>query len=123
VSKRSRNQGELESLVLNILWAAKLTDSPKLTSNQILDELPSDSDLALTTVLTVLSRLSDKQLVSREAGTGRALVFEATQTQAQHNAGLMLGILSNTQNPRITFSHFASQLTPEQLEQLRDTLG
>lgn len=120
---RSRHQGELENIVLNVLWQAKISDEPKLTSQQILQSIAVDDDLALTTVLTVLSRLADKGLVERSSGGGRTLLFEAAHTQAQHNASLMLGILNSTENPAIAFSHFADQLTPQQVEQLRKTLG
>ncbi len=122
MTTRGRNQGELESLILNTLWQAKTTSQPGLSSQQIMELLPADSNLALTTVLTVLSRLSDKGLISRAQGIGRALVFEACETQAEHNAKLMLGILNTTTNPAIAFSHFANSLTPEQLDQLRQTL-
>lgn len=68
-----RKQGELESQILGCLW-----DRPEgLTSQQIL-ALMGDDDLAITTVLTVLSRLSDKGLVSREQASGRTFLFKST---------------------------------------------
>ncbi|NCW95771.1 MAG: BlaI/MecI/CopY family transcriptional regulator, partial [Actinobacteria bacterium] len=60
-----RKQGELESEVLGCLW-----DRPAgLTSQQILALLGDDS-IKITTVLTVLSRLEDKNLVTKAAGPG-----------------------------------------------------
>lgn len=112
-----RKQGELESEVLNCLW-----DRPDgLSSQQILAMLGDDS-LAITTVLTVLSRLGDKGLVSREAGHGRTLIFRATSSREEHTAKLLLDAMDNS-NPALVFSHFAGGLSKKQLEQLRDALG
>ena len=68
--------GELERAVMEILWAARPAvlrvngGSPSLTARDVQDAL-AERDLATTTVLTVLSRLERKGLVSRERD-GRA---------------------------------------------------
>ena len=118
MSKRARQQGELESQVLDVLWASKRP----LTSNEVLDSINQHDDLALTTVLTVLTRLMDKDLVQREPGEGRAFVFSATQTKAEYTAGLMLSLVAESKNPGLAFSHFASGLTASQLKALRESL-
>ena len=52
MTKRARLQGELEQLILDSLW-----DAPgALSSQQLLEIVSPDGELALTTVLTVLSR-------------------------------------------------------------------
>lgn len=121
MATRARN--ELETQILNILWDAKTNATEPLSSQQVLDALLPDGDLALTTVLTVLSRLGDKGLVARDSASGRSLQFRAVQSREQHNAGLMLNILSNSANPSLAFSHFAAALTPQQLQDLKDSLG
>jgi predicted transcriptional regulator len=118
MTKRARQQGELETLILNVLWSAK---SP-LTSQQVLDKANKDSELALTTILTVLSRLEDKELVVREPGEGRAFLFSAAQTREQHSADMMLQLLENQTNPALAFSHFTDGLTAAQLKALRKSL-
>lgn len=118
MSKRARQQGELESLILDTLWNA---DSP-LTSQQILELADPTGDMAVTTVLTVLSRLSDKRLVTRENGDGRTLLFSAAESREQHAAKLMLSMVAEAGNPALAFSHFTSGLTPEQIKQLRASL-
>lgn len=111
-----RKQGELESEVLGCLW-----DRPDgLTSQQILAMLGDDS-LAITTILTVLSRLVDKGLVEREQGSGRTLVFKATSSREEHTAKLLLQAMDQS-NPALVFSHFAGGLSAKQLEQLRKAL-
>ncbi|MFM1784397.1 MAG: hypothetical protein RLZZ579_674 [Actinomycetota bacterium] len=113
-----RKQGELESEILGCLW-----DRPEgLTSQQIL-ALLGDDDLAITTVLTVLSRLSDKGLVGREQASGRTFLFKSTSSREQHTASMLLSALENTGNPALVFSHFTSQLSQTQIESLKKALG
>ncbi len=118
MTKRGRQQGELEQLILDSLW-----DAPSaLSSQQLLELVSPDGELALTTVLTVLSRLTDKGLVSRVHGEGRAFLFSASQTREQHTADLMLKIVSGAGNPALAFSHFASGLSEADLAALRKSL-
>ena len=113
-----RKQGELESQILGCLW-----DRPEgLTSQQIL-ALMGDDDLAITTVLTVLSRLSDKGLVSREQASGRTFLFKSTSSREQHTASMLLSALENTENPALVFSHFTSGLTAQHIESLKRALN
>lgn len=118
MSKRSRQQGELESLVLETLWNSKTP----VTSHEILLTLGSKSGVALTTLLTVLSRLQDKNLVEREPGEGRSHRYKATQTKAQHTADLMLDLVGESGNPAMAFSHFAKGLSNAQLKALRKSI-
>ncbi len=112
-----RKQGELESEVLSCLW-----DRPDgLSSQQILAMLGDDS-LAVTTILTVLSRLVDKGLVVREPGNGRTLIFKSASSREEHTARLLLDAMDQS-NPALVFSHFAGGLSAKQLEQLKQALG
>ena len=92
-----------------------------LSSQQILAMLGDDL-LAIITVLTVLTRLSDKGLVEKHSMGGRTLMFKASTTREQHTAELLLSAMENT-NPAMVFSHFASGLSKEQLEKLRQILS
>jgi predicted transcriptional regulator len=118
MTKRGRQQGELEQLILDSLW-----DAPNsLSSQQLLELIGPDGQLAITTVLTVLSRLTEKGLVTREPGSGRSLLFRAVQTREQHTANLMLKMVSGAGNPALAFSHFASGLSETDLAALRKSL-
>ena len=117
MTKRARQQGELESLILNVLWSSK----KPLTSQEILERV-GDGDLALTTILTVLSRLADKELVIREPGEGRSFIFSAAQSREQHTAELMLKLVAEETNPALAFSAFTNGLTAAQLKALRKSL-
>jgi predicted transcriptional regulator len=119
MSKRGRQQGELENQVMDALWSAERS----MTSQEILEKVNRDSDeLALTTILTVLSRLVDKGMVTRSSGSGRSLDFRAAETRERHSANLMLKLLGDSENPALTFAQFTKSLSPKQLAALRETL-
>jgi predicted transcriptional regulator len=112
-----RKQGELESAIMGCLW-----DRPEgLSSNQIL-ALLGDDELAITTVLTVLSRLGNKGLLIKQQEAGRKLWFIATKTREAHIASLLLDAVQDSTNPSLVFSHFASLLSSNQLQKLKDVL-
>jgi len=112
-----RKQGELESAIMGCLW-----DRPEgLSSNQIL-ALLGDDELAITTVLTVLSRLGNKGLLIKQQEAGRKLLFIATKTREAHIASLLLDGVQDSTNPSLVFSHFASLLSSNQLQKLKDVL-
>jgi predicted transcriptional regulator len=122
MSKSGRQQGELEALVLDTLWGALDSGASPLTSQQIMDALGAETDIAMTTLLTVLSRLVDKELVVREPGEGRSLLFSAAKSREVHSADLMLKLITEAGNPALAMSHFAAGLSPAALEALRNTL-
>lgn len=122
MSKSGRQQGELESLVLDALWSALDNDTSPLTSQQLMDALGAKANIAMTTLLTVLSRLVDKELVVRAPGEGRSLLFAAAKTRELHNADLMLKLMADAGNPALAMSHFAAGLSPAALQALRNTL-
>ena len=113
-----RKQGELESAIMGCLW-----DRPAgLGSSQIL-ALLGDDELAVTTVLTVLSRLGNKGLLIKKQEAGRKLLFIATITREAHIASLLLDAVQDSTNPSLVFSHFASSLSADQLQKLKDVLA
>jgi predicted transcriptional regulator len=114
---RSRNQGQLEAQVLDALWNA----NDEVTSQQLLEAM--DDGIALTSLLTVLSRLADKELVERRSGDGRSLLFKAAVTREQHAADQLLKIIGATDNPALAFAHFTKGLDKDALQALRDSLG
>src|SRR2546426_9271444 len=85
--------GELERAVMDLLWAG----NEAATANTLRDLLAQSTrsqdgtaghegkELAVTTVLTVLSRLERKGLVERERGT-RPHRYQAVSSRADHTA-------------------------------------
>jgi predicted transcriptional regulator len=114
VSKSRRKHGELEGLVLNALWHG---GEPK-SASELLEHLASQKiDLAHTTLLTVLSRLIDKELVQRTHVAKRGYLFRALESQEEITAKAMLKLLEQSVNPKIAMSFFAKGL---ELSELRD---
>ena len=118
MTKRARQQGELEHLVLDVLWDA----DEALTSNEILSRCSGEGDLALTTILTVLSRLTDKDLVVRTDGQGRSNLFTAATSREEHTARQVLDLINDTSNQALTLSHFAAGLNKKTVAALKKIL-
>lgn len=122
MSKNARQHGELEQAVLQVLWQSRAAGIPWLSSQQVLEQLAEGPKLALTTVLTVLSRLGDKNLVTRQQGEGRSLLFSSSTSQEEYDAAALLKVVEASNNPALAFSYFAKQLSSKDLELLRQTL-
>jgi len=117
--KLKRQPGELESLVLGSLWES----SKPLTSQEIQAIVGRSGEVALTTVLTVLSRLEDKGLVARDVDSGRSLRFRALESREEHTARSMLSFIDDQTNPALAFSYFAKGLSKSQRAALKKILG
>ena len=115
MSKQVRQQGELESLILDCLW----NSAEAQTSNQVLASVRGEGQLALTTVLTVLSRLSEKGLVSRDDTNGRGHLYRPTKSREEHTAELMLNLFANGGDKTLALSLFAEGLNDDTLASLR----
>lgn len=113
-----RRTGALEQAVLRVLWSA---DEP-VSGSWVREHLEDDPRPALTTVLTVLSRLVDKGVV-RRSGTERAVRFSAGTTEAEAAAGAMQRVLAETVDRPTALAEFAGRLDEVELRALRRALG
>lgn len=107
--------GELESAVLHCLWSA----SEPLTPRMVLDRL--DRTLAYTTVMTILTRLWAKQLVTR-AKRGRAYAYEPTVDEADFHADRMRAPLEDTTNAGLALLRFVDRLSAKERRALEKAL-
>jgi predicted transcriptional regulator len=89
---RKRANGALESEVLAVLWAAERP----LTPAEVQQALNEDraTELAYTTVATLLTRLLAKGQVEREPA-GRAHIYAPTRDAAQFAAERMRDVLAD----------------------------
>lgn len=110
-----RPLGSLESEVLEVLWKS---DDP-LTPSEVLDRL--HTDLAYTTVMTVLGRLWQKGLADRTK-TGRAFAYSAVVSEADFSADRMRKALNASSDRVATMSHFVDGLDSSQQDELRRML-
>ncbi|TMR08124.1 BlaI/MecI/CopY family transcriptional regulator [Nonomuraea turkmeniaca] len=107
--------GNLERSIMETLWS----HPEGMFSQDVAHALPSEP--AVTTVLTVLVRLSQKGLVSRER-VGRAHLYKATAGRDAFVAEVMRAALEEAGDLAATAQHFVGTVTPEMAAALREAL-
>lgn len=100
---------------MNVLWAA----AEPLTAKAIGDAVGADH--AVTTVLTVLSRLERKGVVAR-AKDGRAHTYRAAASREDHVADLMREALGTASDTDAALARFVSHASPAETAALRRAL-
>jgi predicted transcriptional regulator len=108
--------GELERSVMDLLWSS----DDALTASELRDGL-AGKELAVTTVLTVLTRLETKGFVTRERDI-RPHSFRATTTRANHMAELMHEVLGTAPDRDAVLARFVGQVSSRDAETLRRML-
>lgn len=112
-----RAAGTLESEVLGILRAA----AGPLTPSEVRDQLAGQRELAYSTVVTIMSRLQAKGLLSRRRA-GRGFCY-APVDEASLAAGRMSHALGSGSDRDAVLSRFVSGLSGRDAELLRRLLG
>jgi predicted transcriptional regulator len=102
-----RASGELEADVLATLWRA----AGPLSPGQVRAAL--GSDLAYTTVMTILTRLYDKGSVTRRR-VGRAYVYTPAFAQAEVAASQMRELLNSGHDREEVLARFVGSLTSDE---------
>jgi len=112
-----RPLGDLEREVMNRLWDA---DGP-LSVRDVL-ELMDSHDLAYTTVMTVLDRLSRKDLVTRTR-QGRAFLYSPAHGRDALTSELMNAALDSAGADRTAaLVHFTENVSPQEAAAMREAL-
>jgi predicted transcriptional regulator len=104
-----RRVGGLEIQILDELWAAD-----GWVSGRELWERLGDESRAYTTVMTVLGRLVEKELVER-VEEGRGHIYRAAGDSDELTAQAIGSLLSATQDPRVALAHFVENLEDPEL--------
>ena len=110
-----RPTGALEREVLAQLWTMPDGGTPA----EVLAAM--DTDLAYTTVMTILTRLWQKGMVSRRR-RGRAYVYTTKISEAELAADRMRATLDAASDPRAALSHFVGSLSSRETRALRALL-
>lgn len=110
-----RASGELEGEVLTALHASATPMTPGEVQRVL------GGDLAYTTVMTTLVRLHAKGEVQR-VRAGRGYAYGAAQTQVQHAARQMRGLLDLGNDRSAVLAQFVGALSPEDEELLQRLL-
>lgn len=99
-----------------VLWAGDEPLSPRQVQARL------DSDLAYTTVMTVLTRLWNKGVLDRRR-VNRAYVYSPKFSEADLVAARMHDMLDKTSDPDAVLSRFVGILSDDEAVVLRDFLG
>lgn len=117
--------GELERAVMDLLWGTQ----EAMTANSLRDSLAlapegttEGKELAVTTVLTVLSRLEKKGLVERERDT-RPHRYRAVTSREDHTAELMHEVLVTAPDREAVLARFIGSVSESEASTLRRLLG
>ena len=112
-----RTMGELEAVVMQLLWAA---DSPT-TVREVLGRVDRQPPLAYTTILTVMDNLHRKGFLTRRRA-GRAFEYWPTKPRADYTAELMDELLNDSGDRSATLLRFVDRMTPAELARLKKAL-
>ena len=108
--------GELERSVMTLLWDS----GHRLSANEVCDQL--EEDLAVTTVLTVLSRLEKKTLVQRER-TIRPHRYSATASREEHTVEMLNEVLGTASDREAVLARFIGGVSESEAASLRKILS
>ena len=111
-----REMGSLESEVLMCLWAADEALSPAEVRSRL------GGGLAYTTVLTVLIRLWQKELVGREV-RGRGFAYRPLMSEAELAAERMHKDLRRTSDREAALAQFVGGLSEGEAQTLRRVIA
>ena len=112
--------GELERRVMEHLWSA----SEPQTVRDVHVAVSASRNLAYTTVMTVLRRLADKDLVTQQRGD-RAHRYEAVHGRDELVAALMMDALDHAVDPgdrTAALVHFVERVGSDDLQALQRAL-
>ncbi|MEU3163714.1 BlaI/MecI/CopY family transcriptional regulator [Streptosporangium sp. NPDC006930] len=108
--------GELERSIMDIIWA-----QPSSVTAREVGRLIADRDLAPTTVMTVLDRLTRKGFLLRTRD-GRAWRYAPAESRDAYIAELMLEALDLTGDRSAALTRFAQAVTGTEADILRRAL-
>ncbi len=111
-----RAPGSLAGAVLDILLRADRA----LTPAEVRDEL---ADLSYSTVVTILTRLYAKGVVSRERSAGRAFAYRPVADESGLAARRMHQVLAGEVDREAVLTRFVSDLSAADEQVLRELLG
>jgi predicted transcriptional regulator len=115
---RLRGFGELESVLMERLWAAR----DGATARELYEQLRQDREIAYTTVQSTLNNLHHKGRLTR-AREGKAHRYRPTATLAEYSATVMRQALDSGADSESILSHFLGQMTEDETRRLRALLG
>lgn len=108
--------GDLERAVMDALWDARSPLAPQTLRDRL------SGDLALTTVMTVLSRLEKKGFAARDRGL-RPAVYSPVHTREEYIAELMHDALGAATDRTEVLARFVGRASADEAAELKRLLG
>lgn len=124
MTRRAR-LGDLERAIMDRLWAIDPpTPEAAMSVREIHESLSQERDIAYTTVMTVLDRLTKKGLVTRERD-GRAWRYLPQSTSEELTAHLLRDSLDHidTSDRRAAMLHFLDSASADEIDDLKAALA
>jgi predicted transcriptional regulator len=112
-----RRLGELESAVMDRLWA---WDRPT-SVREVFEDLHRNRSVAYTTVMTVMDNLHKKGVLSRKL-SGRAYIYRPARTREEYVGDLLEDALGESSDRTAALLGFVERLSPDEITKLRDAL-
>ena len=113
VAKLGGELGPLEAEIMDHAW----TRGGSFTVREVLDALGSRHDLAYTTVMTVMERLSNKGFLVRRK-VGRAYSYQPRMSRDDYSAALVRSVLAASRDRRSVLLGFVRSVKEEDLNEL-----
>ncbi|HQV92728.1 MAG TPA: BlaI/MecI/CopY family transcriptional regulator [Phycicoccus sp.] len=123
-STSSPRLGDLERAVMEHLWTSSEKHPEGVTVRDVLESFEGEREIAYTTVMTVLDRLSKKELVTRVLD-GRAWRYLPMDTREKLTAQTMRRTLDDMDvtDRRAALMHFLDGATEDEIEDIRSALA
>ena len=115
--RRPLARGELEAMVLNVLW----DQDGWLTPGEMHAVVGARRRLAYTTIMTTLSRLWEKGRLDRRR-RGRAYEYRSIMSRTEYAATRMTEFLDAAGDPRSALTHFVSAMDEREIAELRQIM-
>jgi predicted transcriptional regulator len=112
-----RGFGDLETVVMDRLWAA---DGPT-TVREVLEQLRRDREIAYTTVQSTMDNLHRKGWLTRDR-EGKAYLYTPGMTREQYSAQMMRDALDAGGRSDLVLAHFLETISAEESTELRKVL-
>jgi predicted transcriptional regulator len=109
-----REFGDLESAIMDVMWAA---DRP-FAVREVREQMSYARPVAYTTVMTVMDILHRKGVLHRKKD-GRAWRYWPAEVREEHDARLMAEVLRSGGNRVVTMRRFLERVSADEMESLR----
>ena len=116
-----RSLGDLERSIMDILWSL-LEAASAQDIRELLNETEEGKSLAITTILTVLSRLEKKGMVNRDRKL-RPHQFTAVASREDHTVELLRTVLGSVPNRTAVLARLIGEISPTEAAQVKSLLA